>query len=100
MFVSGKDKELTKSLLGSDFKNWFFKNYMILDPGKYHFMCISKNITDSELLNFNDLIVKKNCKKVEILVITLDRNLNFRFHIKNLCRKVGQNLSALIRVSS
>ena len=73
---------------------------MILDPGKYHFMCISKNITDSELLNFNDLIVKKNCKKVEILVITLDRNLNFRFHIKNLCRKVGQNLSALIRVSS
>ena len=73
---------------------------MILDPGKYHFMCISKNITDSELLNFNYLIVKKNCKEVEILGITLDRNLNFRFHIKNLCRKVGQNLSALIRVSS
>ena len=100
LFVSGKDKELTKSLLGSDFKNWFFKNYMILDPGKYHFMCISKNITDSELLNFNELIVKKNCKEVAILGITLDQNLDFRSHIKNLCRKVGQNLSALIRVSS
>ena len=51
------------------------------------------------LLNFNDWILK-NCREVEILGITLDRNLNFRSHIKKLCRKVGQKLCALIRVSS
>ena len=46
-------------------------------------MCIGKNVTDSELLNFNDLILK-NCTEFEILGITLDRNLNFRSYIKRL----------------
>ena len=56
---------------------------MVLNPGKFHFMCIGKNVTDSELLNFNDLILK-NCTEFEILGITLDRNLNFRSYIKRL----------------
>ena len=102
MFVSGENKELTKSLLSSDFEtveNWIFKNYMVLNPGKFHFMSIGKNVTDSELLNFNDLILK-NCREVEILGITLDRNLKVRRHIKKPFRKVGQKLSALIRVLS
>ena len=102
LFVSREDKELTKTLLCSDFEtveNWFFKNYMVLNLGKCHFMCIGKNVTDSKLLNFNDLIFK-NCREVEILGITLDRKLNFRSHIKKLCRKVGQKLSDLIRISS
>ena len=34
-------------------------------------MCIGKNVNVSELLHFNDLILK-NCKEVEILGITLD----------------------------
>ena len=42
----------------------------------------------------------KNCKEVEILGITIDRNLNFKGHIKNICRKAGQKLSALLRISS
>ena len=35
--LSGEDKDLTKSLLCSDFKiakNWFFKNNIGLNPGK------------------------------------------------------------------
>ena len=86
MFVSGENKELTWSLLCSDFKiveNWFFKNYMVLNPGKCHFMCIGKNVTDSELLNVNDLILK-NCTEVEMLGTTLHPNINFRSHIKKL----------------
>ena len=62
-------------------------------------MCIGKNIADSELLNFNDQILK-NCREVEILGITLDGNLNFRYHIKNLCRRIGEKLSVLLRASS
>ena len=82
--ISGEDKELTKSMLSSDFmivENWFFENYMILNPGKCYFMCIGKNVSDSELLNLNDLNLK-NCKEVEVLGITIDRNLNFKGHIK------------------
>ena len=43
--ISGEDKELIKSMLSSDFmivENWFFENYMILNPGKCHFMCLAK----------------------------------------------------------
>ena len=100
--ISGKDKELIKSMLSSDFmivENWFFENYMILNPGKCYFMCIGKNVSDSELLNLNDLNLK-NCKVVEVLGITTDRNLNFKGHIKDISRKAGQKLSALLRISS
>ena len=101
MSIPGEDKELIKSMLSPDFvivEDWFFENYMILNPEKCYFMCIGKNVSDSELLNLNDLNLK-NCKEVEILGITLDRNLNFKRHIKN-SRKAGQKLSALLRISS
>ena len=62
-------------------EDWFFENYMILNPGKYHFMCIGKNVSDSELLDLNNLNLK-NCKEVKILGITIDRNLNFKGHTK------------------
>ena len=100
--ISGEDKELIKSMLSSDFmivENWFFENYMILNPGKCYFMCIGKNVNDSESLNLNGLNLK-NCKEVEVLGITIDRNLNFKGHIKNISRKAGQKLSALLRISS
>ena len=42
----------------------------------------------------------KNCKEVKSLGIAIDRNLNFRGHIKNICRKADQKLSALLRISS
>ena len=61
-------------------------------------MCIGQKIDDTEILNFNNLTIK-NSKEVEILEITLDRNMNFHTHIKNVFRKTGQKLSALLRIS-
>ena len=87
--ISGEDKELIKSILSSDFmivEDCFFENYMILNPEKCYFMCIGKNVSDSELFNLNDLNLK-NCKEVEILGITLDRNLNFKRRIKKYLQK-------------
>ena len=57
-------------------------------------MCLDKDIDDTETLSFNDLALK-NSKEVEILGITLDRSMGFSTHIKNICRKAGQNLKAL-----
>ena len=50
---------------------------MILNWGKCYFMCIGKSASDSELLNLNDLY-SKNSKEVDILGITIDRNLNLK----------------------
>ena len=87
--ISGKDKELIKSMLSSDFiivEDWFFENYMILNPGRCYFMCIGKNVSESEFLNLSNLNLK-NCKEVEILCITIDRNLNRKGHIKIFAEK-------------
>ena len=51
------------------------------------------------MLNFNNLTIKSS-KEVEILGIKIDNNLNFNNHIKSICRKAGQKLSALLRISS
>ena len=73
---------------------------MILNSGKCHFMCIGKNVSDSELLNLNDLDLK-NCKEVRFQVSQLIGTLiNFKGHIKYICRKADQKLSALLRISS
>ena len=69
---------------------------MVLNHRNCQFMCIHKNLCDSELINFNDNILR-NCREVEILGITLARNVNFRSHIKKLKQ---QRLSTLLRVSS
>ena len=101
LFSMGKNKHQVKTFLSSDFKrinNWFYENFMVLNPEKSHFMYMGQKTDDAETLNFNDLAIK-NSKEVEILGITLDRNMNFHTHIKNICRKAGQKLSALLRIS-
>ena len=62
-------------------------------------MCIGKEIDDdAKTLDFNDLAIT-NSKEVEVLGVTLDRNMNFHTHTKNICRKRGQKLSALLKIS-
>ena len=62
-------------------------------------MCIGENVSESELLNLNKLNFK-NCKEFDLLGITVDKNLNFKGQMKNICRKPSQKLSALLRISS
>ena len=73
--------------LSLDFKiinNWFYENFMVLNLEKSDFMCIGQKTDDAETLKFNNLAI--NSKEVEILGITLDRNMNFHTHIKNISR--------------
>ena len=75
------------------------KTSLVVNPEKSHFICIGQKIDDTETLNFNNVAI--NCsKEVEILRIMLDRNMNFHTHIKSICRKAGQKLSALLRIST
>ena len=101
LFVIRKNNEDIKSLFLLDFEivnNWFYENFMILNPEKSHYMCLGKNLDDNEVLNFNNLIIKSS-KEVEILDIKIGNNLNFKNHIKSICRKACQKLSALLRIS-
>ena len=79
--------------------DWFYENFMMLNPGKSYYMCLGKNLDDNEVLNFYELTIKSS-KEVEIVGIKIDKNLNFNNHIKLICRKAGQELSAFLRISS
>ena len=72
---------------------------MVLSPGKSHYMCLGKNLDDNEVLNFNNITIKSS-KDVELLGVQIDNYLSFNNHIKSICKKAGQKLSALLRVSS
>ena len=70
---------------------------MILNPGKCHFMSIGKNTHEEDVFYYN--LILKNSNEQEILGIAIYRTLTFHQHIKKICRKAGQKLSALLRLS-
>ena len=89
----GKNKDEIKSILSSDFRlvnYWFYEHFIVLNPEKSHFMCLGKNIDDTETLRFNDL-TPKNSEEVEILGITLDRSMGFNTHNKIFEEKQTRN---------
>ena len=75
------------------------KTSLVVNPEKSHFICLGQKIDDAETLNFNNVAIKYS-KEVEILRIMLDRNMNFHTHIKSICRKAVQKLSALLRINT
>ena len=71
---------------------------MILNPGKWHLISIGKETHDEDIF-YCDNLTLKNSNEEEILGVTKDRKLTFHQHIKKVCRKAGQKLSALLRLS-
>ena len=100
-FKYGFNIEEENTSLQFDFtvvKSWFFENYMVLNAGKCHYMCIG-NDTESREFVFED-ITMKNTTEVKMLGITIDSKLNFNSHIKTLCVKASQKIGALSRLSN
>ena len=59
---------------------------------------MGKNSYDNDTLSLNEFNLKNSDHEI-ILGIRIDRKLTFNKHIKNLCKKAGQKLSALQRIS-
>ena len=101
LFATGTDIQLINQMLLSNFRavnNWFYGNFMILYPGKCHFISIGKDNCDEDVFYYDNLTLK-NSNEEKILGVTIDRKLTFHQHIKKICCKAGQKLSALLRIS-
>ena len=61
-------------------------------------MSIGKD-THLERVFYYDNLTFKNSNEEEILGVTIDRKFIFHQHIKKMCHKAGQKLSALMRLS-
>ena len=80
LYYTSKDLEQVKSILVIYFRTlteWFYENFMILNPNKCHYMCIGKN-TESDISKFQNMCLE-NSKVEEILGITslLDKQAYF-----------------------
>ena len=101
LFFSGTNITLVKSQLRVEFNaltKWFYDNYMVLNPGKCHYMSFG-NISNDDDIILNEKCIKRSTEQV-LLGITIDDKLNFKSHIGSLCRKTGAKLNALARVSN
>ena len=68
LYNTCKDLELVKSALVNDFravKERFDENFMILNPNKYHYMCIRKN-TESDIFKFEKICLENNKEEVSL----------------------------------
>ena len=59
-------------------------------------MSVGKDTRDKDVFYYDNLILKNSN---EILGVFIDRKLTFHQHIKKMCRKASQKLSALLRLS-
>ena len=99
LYSSGNDLEKVKQTLRQDFKivtKWFYENYMVLNSGKNHFMCLGQN-TVNETFIYNN-IEMKNSKEEKILGAIIDNELRFKSHVKSLCKKASPKIWALSRL--
>ena len=76
---------------------WFEINFMKLNEDKCHFLINAKTNEHLWLKVGNAKIWESFEEK--LLGVTIDKNLTFNTHLSKLCKKVGQKISALARVS-
>ena len=69
---------------------WLYENHMVLNPGKCHYLIISKKIADESIKLGKKILHAETEQK--FLYIIIDKDLNFQSH-------TNQKLSALIRVA-
>ena len=78
---------------------WFTQNEMQANPSKFQALLLGTNVS-SVNTSFNikgSKIAPSN--SVKLLGIEIDNKLNFSCHISKICKKAGQQLGALARLS-
>ena len=78
--------------------NWFYKNVLIFNPKKCHFLSVGNYTHDKGVFYYDNLTFKYSNEE-EVLGVTIDRKFTLYQHTKKMCRKAGQKLSALMRLS-
>ena len=85
LYNSVSDLEKVKQTLRQDSQiitKWFYENYMVLNSGKCHFMCLGQN-TVNEIFVYDNTEMK-NSKEEKILRLIIDNKLRFKSHAKNI----------------
>ena len=102
LYTIDSDSQNALDNLGKNFlnlKSWFFENFMVLNPTKCQFMNLGNLSVEIDFVLNQDIVIPYT-NQHELLGITVDSELVFDSHIKNLCKKARGKLNALSRVST
>ena len=78
---------------------WLDRNEMIANPEKFHALLVKKDRTDTtgHSISIQGKTIKSEAS-VKLLGVNLDHQLNFDFHISDLCKKAATQLNVLKRL--
>ena len=76
---------------------WLKDNEMVANPSKFQLMFLSKYKNIEKNMPFDGKTIKSS-DTVELLGITLEKNINFKRHIQNICHKANNKTKALFRI--
>ena len=77
--------------------NWFTLNEMLANPHKFQAIFLAS--ADMEFKFEIDDITLVAEKYVKLIGVNLDKKLNYDTHIQQICKKAGNHLNALKRLS-
>ena len=95
-----KESEIVFINLETDLNNafaWFNINSLKANPGKFQFMVLGTKEDDSFVINITKNKIKSSTE-VTLLVVKIDKQLKFKSHIEELCRKAAYKLHTLSRI--
>ena len=78
--------------------NWFYGSYMVLNPGKCHFMLFGVKENEQFDLICNDITLKHSSHE-KIVGVTIGNKLSFDEHIINICKAANKKLNALSSIN-
>ena len=93
LYVYNKSVETVICNLRQEFfvlYNWFYDNYIALNPGKCHFMLFGIKENEQYDLICNDITLKHSSNE-NVLGVTIDNKLSFDEHIINICKTAKKN---------
>ena len=78
--------------------DWFSFNCMKANPDKFQAIAVGKQTSlRNPTFNVNNSVI--SCEDVvKLLGVDIDFNLTFDSHIKNICKKAGQQINVLKRI--
>ena len=100
LYSHGSNLPLILNNLEHDMRNllyWFKINSLKANPGKFQFMILGKKKRMKYSLKIGSITIKES-NEVALLGITIDKALNFKKHIENLCCTAQHKLHALRRI--
>ena len=76
---------------------WFENNFMKLNQDKCHFLIAANTNEHLWIKVGNEMIWESSEEK--LLGLTIDKNLKFNSHVRNICKKASQKMYALARLA-